>query len=104
MGRTRDYPIAGIGLGLACATKYTGGIMLLPLLCAAGIRIADRETRGPAIRGVVFAGMSTIAGFLVAVVWTLGGAGTARMARRARRKITSWPAHPQKSRSASCVE
>jgi hypothetical protein len=34
-GRARDYLIAGVGLGLACATKYTGGIALLPLLAAA---------------------------------------------------------------------
>jgi len=33
-GRTRDYAIAGIGIGLAAATKYTGGIMLLCLLAA----------------------------------------------------------------------
>ncbi len=34
-GRPRDYAIAGVGLGLGCATKYTGGIVLLPLLAAA---------------------------------------------------------------------
>jgi hypothetical protein len=35
-GRLRDYLIAGAGLGLACATKYTGGIALLPVLAAGG--------------------------------------------------------------------
>ena len=34
-GRLGDYALAGAGLGLACATKYTGGIVLLPLLAAA---------------------------------------------------------------------
>jgi hypothetical protein len=33
-GRTRDYVIAGIGIGLAGATKYTGLIMLVCLLAA----------------------------------------------------------------------
>ena len=33
-GRTRDYAIAGIGIGLASATKYTGGITLVCLLGA----------------------------------------------------------------------
>jgi hypothetical protein len=33
-GRLRDYVIAGVGLGLAAATKYTGGITLLCLLAA----------------------------------------------------------------------
>src|SRR5579884_1164811 len=28
-GRTRDYVVAGLGIGLASATKYTGGITLL---------------------------------------------------------------------------
>jgi len=33
--RRRDYVVAGIGLGLGCATKYTAGIVLLPILAAA---------------------------------------------------------------------
>jgi hypothetical protein len=33
-GRRRDYAIAGVGIGLAAATKYTGGITLLCLLGA----------------------------------------------------------------------
>ncbi|MGI8427947.1 MAG: ArnT family glycosyltransferase [Solirubrobacteraceae bacterium] len=33
-GATRDYAIAGVGVGLAAATKYTGGITLLCLLMA----------------------------------------------------------------------
>ena len=33
-GGLGDYALAGAGLGLACATKYTGGIVLLPLLAA----------------------------------------------------------------------
>ena len=28
-GRYRDYLIAGVGLGLACASKYTAGIVLV---------------------------------------------------------------------------
>src|SRR5690242_9302962 len=34
-GGLGSYALAGVGLGLACATKYTGGIVLLPLLAAA---------------------------------------------------------------------
>ena len=30
-GRRRDYLLAGVGLGLACASKYTAGIVALPL-------------------------------------------------------------------------
>jgi len=36
-GWTLDFLLAGIGLGLAGATKYTGGIVLLPLLTAAAL-------------------------------------------------------------------
>jgi Dolichyl-phosphate-mannose-protein mannosyltransferase len=33
-GRRRDYVIAGVGIGLAAATKYTGGITLMCLIAA----------------------------------------------------------------------
>ena len=41
-GRMRDYAIAGVGIGLAAATKYTGGITMLCLLD--GVR--HRRLRG----------------------------------------------------------
>jgi hypothetical protein len=62
-GRTGWYAVAGVGLGLAVATKYTGGIVLLPLLAAAGARLADREGRAAAVRGLVLAGAVSLAAF-----------------------------------------
>ncbi|HTB69365.1 MAG TPA: glycosyltransferase family 39 protein [Solirubrobacteraceae bacterium] len=45
-GRMIDYAIAGIGLGLACATKYTAGIVVLPLVAAVAIRFLRDERDG----------------------------------------------------------
>jgi len=59
-GGLGSYALAGVGLGLACATKYTGGIVLLPLLAAA----AAQGRR--AIPGLVLAGALSIAAFFVA--------------------------------------
>jgi hypothetical protein len=44
-GRARWYLLAGVGLGLGCATKYTAGIMLLPLLAAAAAQYLDPTPR-----------------------------------------------------------
>ncbi|HWF71875.1 MAG TPA: glycosyltransferase family 39 protein [Solirubrobacteraceae bacterium] len=44
-GRLADYVVAGIGIGLAAATKYTGGITLLCLFAAAASGAAGGEHR-----------------------------------------------------------
>ena len=63
-GRLLDYALAGVGLGFACATKYTGGIVLLPLLAAALVgrdqRVAQR------LGGLALAGVLALAAFLIA--------------------------------------
>jgi hypothetical protein len=72
-GRARDHLIAGIGLGLACASKYTAGIVLLPLLAAIAARFLDG---GPApgrraLAGLALAGLSALAAFLIANPYAL---------------------------------
>jgi hypothetical protein len=72
-GRRRDYLLAGVGLGLACASKYTAGIVLLPLLAAAAARYLNVEAdarayvvgRRAAI-GLLLAGLAALLTFLVA--------------------------------------
>src|SRR2546429_305153 len=59
-GRLGHYAIAGLGLGLACATKYTGGIVLLPLLAASAVH--GRR----AVPGLALAAVVSIAAFFVA--------------------------------------
>jgi hypothetical protein len=49
-GRRREYLIAGAGVGLAAATKYTGGITLVCLLIAAIADGAARDRRRAAGR------------------------------------------------------
>jgi hypothetical protein len=66
MGRTRDFVIAGAGLGLACATKYTGGIVLFPLVAAALIQFAQPGGRLIAFRGLLLSGIVALAAFVVA--------------------------------------
>jgi hypothetical protein len=46
-GRLRDHVIAGIGLGLACATKYTAGIVVLPYLAAVIARLLSARREEP---------------------------------------------------------
>ncbi len=65
-GRVRDYVWAAIGLGLACATKYTGGIVLVPLLAAVLVQFTAPGGRPGAARGLGIAGVVAIVAFLVA--------------------------------------
>ncbi len=66
-GRARDYLIAGVGLGFGCATKYTAGIVLLPLLAAAAGQYLEAPSGGRrVVVGLVLAGAAALAAFLVA--------------------------------------
>jgi 4-amino-4-deoxy-L-arabinose transferase-like glycosyltransferase len=64
-GRLRDYVIAGTGVGLAAATKYTGGITLAFLLVACMFDAA-RGGGWPAIRRMLAALAVLAAAFLIA--------------------------------------
>jgi len=64
-GRVRDYVFAGIGFGLACATKYTGGIVLLPLVMAAAAQLTAPGGRSLALRGLAIAAVVAAASFLL---------------------------------------
>jgi Dolichyl-phosphate-mannose-protein mannosyltransferase len=56
------YALAGIGLGLACATKYTAGILVLTILAAALVS----PQPGPRLRGLLLAGVLSLVAFVVA--------------------------------------
>jgi hypothetical protein len=67
-GRARDYLVAGVGLGFGCATKYTAGIVLLPLLAAAAARYltAPPPVGRRVVGGLALAGAAALAAFLLA--------------------------------------
>ena len=56
----------GVGLGLACATKYTGGIVLVAIVAAAGAQFAFPGGRRPALRGLGMVGGAALVAFVVA--------------------------------------
>jgi hypothetical protein len=70
-GRDRDYLVAGLAVGLAAATKYTGGIVLLPVLIAAVIQAAQPDGRLPAVRGTMLAFVAFALGFVAANPYAL---------------------------------
>jgi hypothetical protein len=70
-GRVADYLIAGTGLGFAAAFKYTGGIVLLPVVGAAAAQFLAPGGRAAAVRGLVLAGGAALLAFLVANPYAL---------------------------------
>jgi 4-amino-4-deoxy-L-arabinose transferase-like glycosyltransferase len=62
-GRRRHYALAGLGLGIAAATKYTGGIAILPL--AAAIVLRDRADRRALLRNTALAVGCAILAFVI---------------------------------------
>ncbi|MHB8531856.1 MAG: glycosyltransferase family 39 protein [Solirubrobacteraceae bacterium] len=74
-GRLRDHLLAGIGLGLACATKYTAGIVALPYLaaCAASYFAAPlgRRDRWAALGGVAVMVLAAAIAFVAANPYAL---------------------------------
>ena len=64
-GRPRDYAIAGVGIGLAAATKYTGGITLLCLIAAAVCDGASASALA-ALRRMAIAMLVALAAFSIA--------------------------------------
>jgi hypothetical protein len=70
-GRVADYLVAGAGLGLAAAFKYTGGIVILPLVGAAAAQFLAVGGRRPAIRGLLLAGAAAVVAFLIANPYAL---------------------------------
>lgn len=71
-GRKRDYALAGIGLGLGCASKYTAGIVVAPLLAAAACQYLDApRERARVAGGLALAGALALASFLIANPYAL---------------------------------
>jgi hypothetical protein len=64
--RRVDFALAGAGLGIACATKYTGGIVLLCLLGAVAARLSDPAARRAALAGLPVAAVCALGAFVVA--------------------------------------
>ena len=69
-GHLRDYLIAGVGIGLAAATKYTGGITIICLLAASASGGAGIEPRH-VLRRLAAALAAALAAFLIANPYAL---------------------------------
>jgi hypothetical protein len=69
-GRRRDYVLSGLGIGLAAATKYTGGVMLFCLVFAA-LCDGGEDSLITAMRRLILAGFVAVAAFVLANPYAL---------------------------------
>ena len=72
-GRLRDYAIAGLGLGFACAGKYTAGIAVVPLAGAAASHYLEGSpgVGKRVLVGLASAGLCAAGAFLLANPYAL---------------------------------
>jgi hypothetical protein len=72
-GRRRDYLLAGVGLGLACASKYTAGIAIVPLVAVVAARYLDGNPRAgrDALVGIAISAATALLAFLLANPYSL---------------------------------
>ena len=72
-GRLRDYAIAGLGLGFACASKYTAGIAVVPLAVAAASHYLEGSPGSGkrVLVGLASAGLCATGAFLLANPYAL---------------------------------
>jgi 4-amino-4-deoxy-L-arabinose transferase-like glycosyltransferase len=72
-GRIRDYAIAGVGLGFACASKYTAGIVVVPLVAAAAAHYLEGSAGSGkrVLIGLGTAGLCALGAFLLANPYAL---------------------------------
>ncbi|HEX8066110.1 MAG TPA: glycosyltransferase family 39 protein [Thermoleophilaceae bacterium] len=67
-GRTRDYLLAGAATGFAIGFKYTAGLVVVPLVVAAGLRAWRDDApllRRADLRGIVLAGVAAVVAFAI---------------------------------------
>jgi hypothetical protein len=78
-GRTTDWLLAGAAIGVAMATKYTAGAMLITLAVAAGLRAErDRGELRRIVVGLVVAGAACLVAFAILNPFALLHPGEAR--------------------------
>ncbi len=77
-GRTRDHLLAGVGLGLACASKYTAGIAIVPYGAAvaasylqAGVGAERSGLARRTLAGIALAGVTAVGAFVIANPYAL---------------------------------
>jgi hypothetical protein len=95
-GRSLDYAVAGIGLGLGAATKYTAGIALVPLLAAALLQLRASGDRRRLLTGLGLAAATSVGAFFIANPYALvdyhafrhGLAGQSQLAGRHKLGLT----------------